>query len=234
MFFCKYIFWDVPKALSVKEIKAIPDNSNFLEMGIFLYLRLVLFLWPPALRLPPYEYFPLVGSGSSGLGMRKVCSDDWVRWALGTLDEATSTQWLQTHLLRCYEPLLTEPWILDVDMTVKSLYGNQEGAEVGYNPHKPGRPSHTYHTYFIGKLSVSVASASGSRTGGNGTSSFEQMKCAKEINNAVGRPVVIGAEAIKYLDIPLAEMRPNDSVDRSVASFREIAIREPVQTLTSS
>ena len=31
---------------------------------------------------------------------------------------------------------------LDVDTTVKPLYGHQEGAEVGYNPLKPGRPSH--------------------------------------------------------------------------------------------
>jgi hypothetical protein len=60
------------------------------------------------------------------------------------------------------------------------------------------------------------------------------MKRAKEIINAVSRPVVIGAEAIQYLDIPFAEMRPNDSVDRSVTSFTEMAIREPVQTLTSS
>ena len=35
---------------------------------------------------------------------------------------------------------------------------------------------------------------------GNGTSNLEQMKRAKEIINAVGRPVVTGAEAIKYLD----------------------------------
>ena len=34
-------------------------------------------------------------------------------------------------------PILTEPWILDADTTIKPLY---EGAEVGYNPHKPGRP----------------------------------------------------------------------------------------------
>ena len=80
------------------------------------------------------------------LGMRKVCSEDSVRRGLKALDEAASTQWLQTHLLRCYEPLLTEPWILDVDVTIKSLYGHQEGAEVGYNPHKPGRPSHTRQT----------------------------------------------------------------------------------------
>jgi hypothetical protein len=90
------------------------------------------------------------------LGMSKVCSEDAVRRALGTLKEAASTQWLQTHLLRCYEPLLMEPWILDVDVTVKPLYGHQEGAEVGYNPHKPGRPSHTYHTYFIGNLRLAL------------------------------------------------------------------------------
>jgi len=47
---------------------------------------------------------------------------------------------------------LSVPWILDADTTVKTVYGQQEGAEVGYNPHKPGRPSHTYHTYMIANL----------------------------------------------------------------------------------
>jgi hypothetical protein len=27
-----------------------------------------------------------------------------------------------------------EPWVLDVDATIKPLYGHQEGAVVGYNP----------------------------------------------------------------------------------------------------
>jgi len=44
-------------------------------------------------------------------------------------------------------PLLSEPWILDVDTTVKPLYGHQEGAVVSYNPHKRGRPSYRYHGY---------------------------------------------------------------------------------------
>ena len=48
--------------------------------------------------------------------------------------------------------LLGEPWVLDMDSTVKPLYGHQEGAEVGYNPHKPGRPSHAYHTYMLSSL----------------------------------------------------------------------------------
>ncbi|HEX5880865.1 MAG TPA: transposase [Actinomycetota bacterium] len=46
-------------------------------------------------------------------------------------------------------PILTEPWILDADTTIKPLYGHQEGAEVGYNPHKPGRPSHAYHSFAV-------------------------------------------------------------------------------------
>ena len=33
--------------------------------------------------------------------------------------------------------------VLDIDSMVNTLYGNQEGAVVGPNPHKPGRPS--YH-----------------------------------------------------------------------------------------
>jgi hypothetical protein len=35
---------------------------------------------------------------------------------------------------------------------VKPLYGHQEGAVVGYNPKKPGRPSHTYHSYMLANL----------------------------------------------------------------------------------
>ena len=46
----------------------------------------------------------------------------------------------------CLEPLLSERWIPDIDTTVKPLYGRQEGA-VGYDPTKPGRPGHCYHTY---------------------------------------------------------------------------------------
>jgi hypothetical protein len=86
------------------------------------------------------------------LGMSKVVSDDSARRALKRMDEDEGVNWLQQHLQRSYEPLLTQPWILDSDVTVKPLYGHQEGAVVAYNPHKPGRPSHTYHTYMIANL----------------------------------------------------------------------------------
>ena len=84
--------------------------------------------------------------------MRKIVSEDAVRRGLAKIDEAKGVNWLQGHLDYCTTPLLSEPWVLDMDSTVKTLYGHQEGAENGYNPAKPGRPSHAYHTYMLSSL----------------------------------------------------------------------------------
>src|SRR5664279_462859 len=86
------------------------------------------------------------------LGMRGVASEDSVRRGMKAMDEAASGQWLKAHLKVSYEPLLQEPWILDVDTTVKPLYGHQQDAKLGYNPTKPGRPSHAYHSYFVANI----------------------------------------------------------------------------------
>jgi len=87
--------------------------------------------------------------------MNKVVSDDPARRALHKMNEAcgiSGISWLQKHLLSGYELRLKTPWILDADVTVKPLYDHQDGAEIGYNPQKPGRPSHTYHTDMIANL----------------------------------------------------------------------------------
>jgi hypothetical protein len=81
------------------------------------------------------------------LDMRRIVSEDAVRRAFAAIEEEAGAKWLRGHLDHCVKPLLSEPWILDVDTTVKPLYGRQEGAVVGYNPKKPGRPSDCYHTY---------------------------------------------------------------------------------------
>ena len=86
------------------------------------------------------------------LGMSRICSDDSVRRALASLDEQEARDWLHGHLEFASRPVLSEPWILDTDVTVKTIYGRQEGAVVGYNPHKPGRPSHCYHTFLVSAL----------------------------------------------------------------------------------
>lgn len=86
------------------------------------------------------------------LDMEKIVSEDSLRRNLSKIPEEEGAVWFQKHYKKCYGPLLMQPWIMDIDTTVKVLYGKQEGAVVGYNPKKPGRPSHTYHTYFMGNL----------------------------------------------------------------------------------
>src|SRR5271166_3589260 len=63
--------------------------------------------------------------------MSKIVSEDAVRRAFKAVEANEGATWLRRHLAFCVEP----------------LYGHQEGAVLGYNPKKPGRPSHCYHTY---------------------------------------------------------------------------------------
>ena len=110
------------------------------------------------------------GVAPSILGMNKIIGDDSLRRALSAIAPAPdakhtdaqraaqqiqlarSTQWMQAQLKHSIAQATATPWILDCDTTIKVLYGKQDGAVVSYNPHKPGRPSHAIHTYWIGNL----------------------------------------------------------------------------------
>jgi hypothetical protein len=85
-------------------------------------------------------------------GMSRVISEDALRRALEKIPEGEGVKWLRGEVNRTVMPLLSAAWIMDVDVTIKPLYGQQEGAEKGYNPKKPGRPSHAYHTYWVSGL----------------------------------------------------------------------------------
>jgi len=91
------------------------------------------------------------------MGMTKVVSEDSARRALKAIEEEPGVAWLEAQLARVTHPALSiGPWILDIDTTVKCLYGNQEGAVVGYNPGKPGRPCHSYHGYFMANTRLAL------------------------------------------------------------------------------
>lgn len=100
------------------------------------------------------------------LGMSKVVSEDSMRRAFEDEPAEEIATWQRHPLQLSYQPLLYEPWILDVDTTIKTLYGHQEGAEVGFKPHKKGRPSHVYHTCFMGsaRLALDVEVQPGKQT----------------------------------------------------------------------
>jgi hypothetical protein len=86
------------------------------------------------------------------LGMNKIISEDALRRALSRMSTEQSSAWLVPQLIGSVQSALSTPWILDIDTTIKPLYGKQDGAQVSYNPHKPGRPSHALHTYWVGNL----------------------------------------------------------------------------------
>ena len=89
---------------------------------------------------------------AQALGLEGLVSEDSVRRGLKAMDSAASEPWMRDALMGSVRDALDRPWVLDIDATIKPLYGHQEGAEVGYNPHKPGRPSHVLHTFWIGNL----------------------------------------------------------------------------------
>lgn len=93
------------------------------------------------------------------LGMSRVLSEDAVRRGMSALTAcgAATESWINQALLASALPVLEQDWILDIDVTVKPIFGHQEGAVIGYNPHKPGRPSHAYHTYIMGGTRLILA-----------------------------------------------------------------------------
>lgn len=146
---------------------ASPNGSKISDVLGTLFLSVLSGHW----RYAHIAALRADGVSAAVLGMHAVVSEDTVRRGLRAMDEVAGVDWLQDHLDASVLPLLLAPWILDTDVTVKPLYGKQEGAVVGYNPHKPGRPSHAYHTYQIGglRLMLGVTVAPGNKTHANTT-----------------------------------------------------------------
>ena len=88
-----------------------------------------------------------VSEDSVRRGFRTGTRKDWEAW----------DHWLSAAERAAILPLLSERYILDLDTSVKPVYGRQEGAEIGYNPLRPGRPSQALHVGFIGGLRLLVS-----------------------------------------------------------------------------
>lgn len=88
------------------------------------------------------------------LDLNKICGEDSTRRGIRRMDETAALNWLDRHLKKSWEPLTQYDWILDIDSTVKPVFGHQEGAKIGYNPAYKGRPSYSYHSYFIANIRI--------------------------------------------------------------------------------
>ncbi len=120
-------------------------------------IRDVLGTWRLSILAGHNRYAHVTGLRGDGvspqlLGMSKIVSEDALRRALARMSAEESRNWLRPQLLCSVEGARDTPWNLDIDTTIKTLFGRQSGADVSYNPHKPGRPSHALHTYFVSHL----------------------------------------------------------------------------------
>lgn len=100
------------------------------------------------------------------LGISKLRSEDSIRRAFAQQDEDALTVWMDVQTDKTFSALLEKDWVLDLDATIKTLYGHQEEARVGYNPMKPGRPSHVYQVMVLSaaKLVLNVDVQAGNQT----------------------------------------------------------------------
>jgi hypothetical protein len=84
--------------------------------------------------------------------LAKLCGEDALCRGLGRMSRNGGREWASKHLLMMNVALLKETryWVMDLDTTIKTLYGHQGGAALGYNPHKRGHKGHAIHTVSIG------------------------------------------------------------------------------------
>ena len=91
-------------------------------------------------------------------GVGRFMSCDSVRQNFASIPAEEAMPWVWRENPRLLQDVVAEDYVLDLDPTVKPVYGCQEGSELGYNsPQKPGRPSHCCHTLCIAKLRMALA-----------------------------------------------------------------------------
>lgn len=81
--------------------------------------------------------------------LKRVVGDDAIRRLLRSIDAEKGRSWFAKNTQRIWSSL-PDGFILDWDSTVMTKYGDQEGAEIGYNPTKKGRPSYHPLLAFVG------------------------------------------------------------------------------------
>ena len=124
-------------------------------------------------------------------GVRRFMSCDSVRRNFASIPDGQALPWAWRENLRLLQDVVAEDYVADLDPTVKPLYGHQEGAEFGYNPQKPGRPSHCYHTLCIAKLRLTLAVVVHPGNETSGTHSRSMLAEYLEFVSAVKKPRLV-------------------------------------------
>jgi hypothetical protein len=124
-------------------------------------------------------------------GVGRFMSCDSVRRNFASIPDGKALPWVWRENLHLLQDVVAEDYVADLDPTVKPLYGHQEGAEFGYNPQKPGRPSHCYHTLCIAKLRLALAVVVHPGNETSGTHSRSMLAEYLAFVSAVKKPMLV-------------------------------------------
>ena len=126
---------------------------------------------------------------AKALGLQRgIPGEDSIRRFLEDIVEKSGIEGARSWIHQSYQWLWKGmakmgPLLLDWDSTVVTRFGHQEGAEVGYNPHKPGRPSH--HPLVASLAGTRLCPMIQMRPGNTGSSAgWEEV--AEQMLNALG------------------------------------------------
>jgi hypothetical protein len=115
--------------------------------------------------------------------IKRIAGDDTIRRFFKSLDVQRASEWINQASKNMYN-VLPEQYILDWDSTVITRYGNQELAEVGYNPAKRGRKSHHPLLAIVADTRLCFHYT---LRAGNTVSSSDAVKCMEQAIGLVGK-----------------------------------------------
>jgi hypothetical protein len=167
------------------------------------------------------RYSPIAALSSDSVmaglfGVKTFRSEVSVRRVFEDANDEAVTAWLDQEMDRTFAPLREQPWVLDLDATITTLYGHQEEARIGYNPTKPGRPSHVYQVMVLaaGKLVLNVDAQAGNQS----ASEYAQptlLGWLDERNRRLWPTLMRGST--EFVDsCPLTYCRPNAPINAEV------------------
>ncbi|HSE86088.1 MAG TPA: IS1380 family transposase, partial [Candidatus Binatia bacterium] len=166
------------------------------------------------------------------LGVERFCSPDTLRrlfWRFNYRQVTEVSERLMRFSLSGMRPILMGH-TLDLDSTVLCRYGEQEGSLRGYNPRKPGRPSHHPLVAFLaeGRRLLWAVLRSGNSGSANGCVEF--LRQALTVLPAGHRIGLIRADAgffekrlLEYLE---SQRLPYIMVARLTAVVRKLVIHQ--------
>lgn len=120
-------------------------------------------------------------------GWKNVPGQDTYKRFFGKFTQATNQKVSDSFYSWIFDNFKFDNFTLDIDSSVMTRYGNQEGAKKGYNPKKKGRPSYHPLIAFISdvKLVANMWLRSGDTSSANNFLSFLEDTLSKLKNKTV-------------------------------------------------